>query len=772
MKLKNIVFTGFITIIIVSLVILVIKGCGKYQIILEDITSINNTNNIENVSTPKESESFARNSSYKKRASFDLKDKTYIIEDLGYLTNENKRNTGSFRINRNKIIFFYDGYQSNGTGMCIYNLKNNTFEEIKEAKGNPSTDYTNAIELENGKILLSGHRTAIFNPLTKKITRNNDWITGRDFHTVQKDNNSVLRFLPDSKPICFGYPGGCTLGEEYIVVLATDLKKGTYKEINRIKTNSRLFDRIHITLDKNRVLSYTLGMACDLSDMELFLYDISKNKYTKLKEIKEIGYSDTVVAQKLKNGYILFTGGTNQCSKEYDEGKKKYLDSIVYNPNNNKIIKRTKMLFNPIDSFYGVRLIPLDTGDILVLENGLIRQYFDIYDLKFKPLEKEIQLYTQGKENITAVDKDTIIISHGIAETKKHAGLGNTTQIYILYTGNKNNHTQKLVKKRLEQKLFKKRPALKIPENTTKKINNNLENVHMISVYKSSKKVSEESYNHPEGIIDLKVTIKSKPINLFLSSYEPIVWKIKTEPNVKINKIYISSHHKNRVEGVDAPVETIEKNLYIDKQKIYLLKETFNKKVETFQDKNNKTEFIIDGQAGKNFEEFTKHKPIGINEPVLFTNNSLTAQYSGFGASTTLYTNKYVTKGKYYFEMQIKYAPNAHTTFNNVGIISPDQYKICSFTYPIDEGDCFYASPEAINDLRNNDIVGIAFDMDNGYLFYSINGVWNEEGIKFRNDGREYSPAAEVMEGSKWKANFGAKNFKYPIPKGYKAFDK
>ena len=74
MKLKNIVFTGFITIIIVSLVILVIKWCGKYQIILKDITSINNTNNIENVSTPKESESFARNSSYKKRASFDLKD--------------------------------------------------------------------------------------------------------------------------------------------------------------------------------------------------------------------------------------------------------------------------------------------------------------------------------------------------------------------------------------------------------------------------------------------------------------------------------------------------------------------------------------------------------------------------------------------------------------------------------------------------------------------------------------------------------------------------
>lgn len=96
----------------------------------------------------------------------------------------------------------------------------------------------------------------------------------------------------------------------------------------------------------------------------------------------------------------------------------------------------------------------------------------------------------------------------------------------------------------------------------------------------------------------------------------------------------------------------------------------------------------------------------------------------------------------------------------------------CNFSYPLDEGKCFYASLGNHHKLKNNDIVGIAFDMDNGYLFYSINGIWNEEGVKFRNDGREYCPAAEIMEGGRWYANFGAKKFYYSIPKGYKAFSK
>ena len=152
------------------------------------------------------------------------------------------------------------------------------------------------------------------------------------------------------------------------------------------------------------------------------------------------------------------------------------------------------------------------------------------------------------------------------------------------------------------------------------------------------------------------------------------------------------------------------------------------------------------------------------------------AKYCNIGALSTYYTNKKVTSGKYYFEAQMHLASDAIPMFNNIGVISntSEFSDFCSLGSPAHDGEC--SSAEALEhttarNMNNHDIVSIAADFDNGFLFYAINGVWKETPKKFITQGRAYTPAFEVGRGSIWTVNFGTKKFRYPIPEGYKPYN-
>lgn len=365
--------------------------------------------------------------------SFNIKGIDYTIEDAGLLTDEEHKLAGSFKIDDDNLLFIYTDFLRNKKFVregiiTSFNVKNKAYEELIRHN---DTDYTGAIRLKDGRILLTGHKTAIFNPVTKEIKPNNDRTAGSDFHTVQKDDNTILRFLPDSKPGRKIQHPVCRDIIEYMQVLETDLNTGDKKEINRIETPCEFYKRGHITLEDNRILSYAIGSACINPDMNLYLYDIKKNEYKKLMKINGIGFDDAVSAQKLNNGYILFTGGTNECSKAFDTGNKEYLNSIIYDADKNKIVKKVKMLYAPLSGYAAPVLIPLKTGDLLIIEEGRIRQYFDINAMEFKPLEKEIVLKTQGGDNITVLNGNTIVISHGNIK-QGYGSTGWSTQAYIL----------------------------------------------------------------------------------------------------------------------------------------------------------------------------------------------------------------------------------------------------------------------------------------------------------------------------------------------------
>ena len=192
-------------------------------------------------------------------------------------------------------------------------------------------------------------------------------------------------------------------------------------------------------------------------------------------------------------------------------------------------------------------------------------------------------------------------------------------------------------------------------------------------------------------------------------------------------------------------------------------------------------------EENKHIEKLQTEKTIEVenkNEVVLIPphycnmkrTSLLNAEYCNIGALNTYYTNKEVTKGKYYFEAQIHLSPDAIPIFNNIGVISnlSEFTSFCSLDSPEQDGKC--SSAEALEhsvakNLNNHDIVGIAIDFNNGFIFYSINGVWKETPKKFITKGRAYTPAFEVGKGSVWTTNFGTKKFRYSIPEGYKPYN-
>ena len=150
------------------------------------------------------------------------------------------------------------------------------------------------------------------------------------------------------------------------------------------------------------------------------------------------------------------------------------------------------------------------------------------------------------------------------------------------------------------------------------------------------------------------------------------------------------------------------------------------------------------------------------------------AIYCRIGANSKYVANKEVSKGKYYFETKAILTSGNGGVFANIGLISDNTaHKFCSLSGYDHNGQCSsVAVYEGTNNknLKNNDIIGVAFDLNKGLLFHSINGVWDEEPKKITTLGIKYTPVVIADRETSWEVNFGEKRFKYPMPIGYNAF--
>ena len=162
--------------------------------------------------------------------------------------------------------------------------------------------------------------------------------------------------------------------------------------------------------------------------------------------------------------------------------------------------------------------------------------------------------------------------------------------------------------------------------------------------------------------------------------------------------------------------------------------------------------------------------------------DKLTMQYGKSGAYSSAVTTRHYKKGKYYFEVEFKILPNAESTaFTNIGIAADKGFRFCHLNYVDDKQKpdrCpAYGIFRFATKLYDGDIIGVAIDLDNGKMKYSINDVWNAgmptnmpDGIPFQK-GYEYTAAFQAGHDVYLNVNFGAKPFKYKIPNGYRKYN-
>lgn len=87
--------------------------------------------------------------------------------------------------------------------------------------------------------------------------------------------------------------------------------------------------------------------------------------------------------------------------------------------------------------------------------------------------------------------------------------------------------------------------------------------LHVVSIYESRSDHSGPD-NHPAG--ETTVTVRGGHNNvLFLSSYEPTVWKLKTLNHSKIKKVILNGYCEQKVEGVDQSL--VESHTYLQNGK-------------------------------------------------------------------------------------------------------------------------------------------------------------------------------------------------------------
>ncbi|WP_189003023.1 lysozyme inhibitor LprI family protein [Deinococcus roseus] len=137
------------------------------------------------------------------------------------------------------------------------------------------------------------------------------------------------------------------------------------------------------------------------------------------------------------------------------------------------------------------------------------------------------------------------------------------------------------------------------------------------------------------------------------------------------------------------------------------------------------------------------------------------------------YSSQQYSKGKYYFEVEVNTPQIARKQEVSLYIGVASDHMQSGWTVNVRK----YMTQDRKN------IVGIAFDLDNGKIYTMQDGIWRDEpggntGLDLKL-GQPYhalvssSVSLKGLQNQKWvRINLGQEKFNYAIPKGYKAFSK
>ena len=203
-----------------------------------------------------------------------------------------------------------------------------------------------------------------------------------------------------------------------------------------------------------------------------------------------------------------------------------------------------------------------------------------------------------------------------------------------------------------------------------------------------------------------------------------------------------------------------------------------------------------EASSGNNGGNYCTWNPLVVTTNNSLSNGNLEASHTastgwtgntGASGYPMFVGNMGVTSGKYYWEGSFTSA-----TVGAIGVVNKPQGHLYyvgyadttaksagySTTYVYNNG--FGAAVGSLPAITQNDIIGVAIDMDNGKLYFSLNGTFINSGDPIAGtgfvasglDGETIFPAISHLgsnDGYSFTANFGARPFVYTPPTGFKS---
>jgi hypothetical protein len=196
-------------------------------------------------------------------------------------------------------------------------------------------------------------------------------------------------------------------------------------------------------------------------------------------------------------------------------------------------------------------------------------------------------------------------------------------------------------------------------------------------------------------------------------------------------------------------------------------------------------------QYGSSIQTTAVTPPVYLTTPVtwnlldqdanqLATDNNLTA-YSTVAGWTYQRANMGVTSGKWYWESTTSVTSATYyvviglanySSPTGSGHMGANAANIYSYGYAANSGNKHnngVATAYGATFQTVGDVVGIAFDADNGTLTFYKNGVSQGQAFSGITGQGPYYPAIATYASTAYN-NFGSVSFKYPVPAGYKPF--
>lgn len=322
--------------------------------------------------------------------------------------------------------------------------------------------------------------------------------------------------------------------------------------------------------------------------------------------------------------------------------------------------------------------------------------------------------------------------------------------------------------------------------------------------------IEGSNYNNGICYVDIDVETTDKPILIILSAKENVSWNIKLKEGVTLIGVVILEGDNHNVTGVKNYINLnknigLKKGCYIENYYEYLtlinkIENNFGVKPLTVQTIYSGKSFKIDGINKIDYsKESEKQNIVEKVDKVKMSEKTFyflkNEKYEENIVSeeerinTFIVANAGINRGKWYAEFKLKtkqksFNPGCWTSVGVVVNSESDFWKSNNKILGKNIIDKWDQNVILSGELKNGDIIGMAVDLDNGKIYYSINGVWKRKPLNITEGAdipkynlKYYIAVSATSEGKaensnddSWIVGFDKYGMKYPIPMGYKPY--